>query len=105
MKGAVRVSDLGFVTGDAHSCPACAHVCVGPVISGSGDVFVNGLNAARKGDPGVHAVCCGPNTFNTNEGSDNVFVNGKPFVRRGDATKHCGGDGKIITASANVNVN
>ena len=38
---------MALVLGDAHGCPACAHVCTGPMISGSNDVFINGLNAAN----------------------------------------------------------
>ena len=105
MKGVIRVSDMALVLGDAHGCPACAHVCTGPMISGSNDVFINGLNAVRKGDPGVHAACCGPNTYQTNAGSDNVFVNGKPLVRIMDDTKHCGGNWHMITCSFNVMCN
>jgi uncharacterized Zn-binding protein involved in type VI secretion len=102
---AVRLGDLAMVVGDSHGCPGCPHVCIGPTIDGSNDVFINSLNAIRKGDPGIHAACCGPNTFNTNEGSPNVFVNGKPLVRLNDETKHCGGTGHTITGSPNVFVN
>ncbi len=102
MKPAVRLSDLAFVAGDAHGCPVCPHVCVGPVTNASNDVFINGLGACREGDPGIHAVCCGPNTFKTAQGSPNVNVNGKPLVRMGDKTEHCGADGKMILGSPNV---
>ena len=102
---AVRLGDLAMITGDAHGCLACPHVCVGPTIDGSNDVFINSLNAIRKGDPGIHAACCGPNNFKTNQGSPNVFVNGKPLVRMNDQTKHCGGMGKMINGSPNVFVN
>lgn len=105
MKCAARLSDLALVAGDAHGCPVCPHICTGPIISASNDVFINSLGAARKDDPGIHAVCCGPNTFTINEGSDNVFVNGKPMARMGDQTKHCGGNGKIIIGSFNVSCN
>lgn len=102
MKPAVRLSDLSLVLGDAHACPICPHVCVGPIINASNNVFINGLGACRKDDPGIHAVCCGPNTYTAAQGSDNVMVNGKPLVRLGDKTSHCGGDGKTITGSPNV---
>ena len=102
---AVRLGDLGLILGDVHVCPGCPHVCIGPTIDGSNDVFINGRNAIRKDDPGIHAACCGPNTFKANEGSSNVFVNGKPLVRLNDQTKHCGGMGHIITGSPNVYVN
>ncbi|MFA5624797.1 MAG: PAAR domain-containing protein [Bradymonadales bacterium] len=105
MPAAFRLSDLALVPGDAHGCLICPHICIGPSINGSPDVFINGLAAIREGDPGIHAACCGPNTYKTSEGSPNVFVNGKPLVRKGDKTSHCGGDGKTITASPNVFVN
>ncbi len=105
MPAAVRLSDIALITGDAHVCYVCPHTCLGPVISASTNVFINGLGAARKGDPGIHAVCCGPNTYTINEGSNNVYVNGKPLARLNDETKHCGGNGKLITSSPNVNVN
>lgn len=105
MPGAARISDLAFISKDTHACPACPHACVGPIISGSNNVFINGKGAARKGDPGIHAVCCGPNTYTINEASSNVYVNGIPLARRGDETKHCGGNGEIITCSFNVSCN
>ena len=105
MKLAARLSDLAFISGDAHGCCICPHICTGPVIDASNNVFINSLGAARVGDPGIHAVCCGPNTFKCAEGSNNVFVNGKALVRKDDKTEHCGGDGKIITGSANVHCN
>ena len=102
LKGVARVSDLALVPSDGHFCPGCMHVCIGPVISGSNDVFVNSLNAVRKGDPGIHAACCGPNTYVTHEGSSSVYVNGVPLVRWLDETKHCGGMGRMVMASPNV---
>ncbi len=105
MPSAARLSDIALVNGDAHGCSVCPHVASGPIISASVNVFINGLGAARKGDPGIHAVCCGPNTFTINAGSDNVYVNGKPLARMQDETKHCGGNGKIIAGSPTVNCN
>ncbi|MBO4351625.1 MAG: PAAR domain-containing protein [Proteobacteria bacterium] len=101
-KPAARLSDDARVPADTHGCPHCAHPCVGPIIDASNDVFINGLGAARVGDPGVHSVCCGPNTYKCAEGSPNVFVNGKAMVRKGDKTEHCGGDGQMIMGSPNV---
>jgi hypothetical protein len=65
-------------------------------------VFVNGRAALRVGDPGVHAACCGPNTWKAAKGSATVFVNGKAFHRLGDMTTHCGGVGKLVEGSPNV---
>ena len=105
MKSSVRLSDIAMIAGDAHGCPVCPHICTGPIISASNDVFINNLGAARKGDPGIHAACCCPNTYTLNAGSDNVYINGKPAVRMFDETKHCGGNGKVITGSPNVYIN
>jgi len=90
-----RVSDLSKATVDAHGCPGCPHPPIGPAIAGSPDVMVNSLPALRKDDPGIHAVCCGPNTWNTVATSGTVMINKKGAVRSGDMTKHCGGPGSI----------
>ncbi len=97
-----RVSDIGNVDACAHGCPACPHPCKGPVVSGSPDVFVNSLPAARLGDPGMHMACCGSNTYTCNSGSGSVFINGKKAHRKGDDTKHCGGNGSMTSGSADV---
>ena len=103
MPGAVRLGDIALVVGDAHACSICPHVASGPAIDGSNDVFINSKNAVRKEDRGMHAVCCGNNTYIANEGSDNVFVNGKPLVRMFDQSKHCDkAKGMFITASPTV---
>jgi uncharacterized Zn-binding protein involved in type VI secretion len=53
------------------------------------------------GDHGVHAGCCGSNTFVIKTGDPNVLIDGKPAARVGDQTQHCGGTGRIISASGN----
>ena len=106
MPGAVRLGDIALVTGDAHSCSICPHVASGPAIDGSNNVFINSKNAVRKNDRGIHAVCCGNNTYTADQGSNNVYVNSKPLVRMSDKTKHCGKtSGKFITSSPNVSCN
>jgi uncharacterized Zn-binding protein involved in type VI secretion len=102
MPGAARLGDKAQVQADAHGCPACPHPGTGPTVTGSTDVFINGLSAVRKGDLGIHTACCGPNLYNCKEGSPDVYVNGKPLVRMQDATKHCGGDGQVIEGSPDV---
>ena len=89
------VNDKAYCPSDAHGCPACPHPVSGPITTGSPDVLLNGLPAARVGDTGVHASCCGPNTFKIVEGDPEVLINGKPAARFGDKTQHCGGIGKI----------
>ncbi|MBL8787457.1 MAG: hypothetical protein JNJ59_21315 [Deltaproteobacteria bacterium] len=98
-----RVSDIGSVDADAHGCPACPHPAKGPIIVGSPNVFTNSLPTARMDDKGVHAACCGPNMFTASAGSGTVFVNGKKAHRKDDKQTHCGGTGKSIKGSPNVN--
>lgn len=87
---------------DAHGCPACPHPAIGPAIIGSPDVNVNQRPALRVDDTGIHAACCGPNTWSATQGSPTVFVNGKAAHRMTDAQRHCGGIGKLVEGSPNV---
>jgi uncharacterized Zn-binding protein involved in type VI secretion len=102
MPAVARLADQAQTSADAHGCPACPHPAIGPIVQGSADVFVNGRPAARKGDRGVHAVCCGPNTFTIAKGSPSVYVNGIPLARMNDKTQHCGGTGPITEGSNDV---
>jgi uncharacterized Zn-binding protein involved in type VI secretion len=81
---------------DAHGCPACPHPVIGPITTGSGQVLVQGLPAARQGDTGVQAACCDGNTYRITGGDSSVLINGRPAAKIGSATKHCGGTGKIV---------
>ncbi len=90
MPPAARITDM-------HTCPEATpepHVG-GPVISGSPNVFINGLPAARVGDP---LTCVGPPDLIA-KGSTGVFINGLPAARMGDLTAH---GGVIIGGSPNV---
>lgn len=102
MPAAARVGDNANCPADIHGNPCCPHNVTGPATAGSPDVFVNGRSALRLGDPGIHALCCGPNTWSCAAGSSTVFINGRPAVRLGDMTQHCGGIGKIIGGSSDV---
>lgn len=97
-----RLGDKANTPSDAHGCPGCPHPGVGPAISGSANVNVNGRPALRQDDTGMHAACCGPNMWRAAQGSATVFINGKPAHRVGDATSHCGGNGKLIDGSQDV---
>ena len=104
MPSAARQDDISLNPADAHGCLVCPHSVSGPAVTGSEDVIVAGspqLRATAR-DQGVHAACCGPNTWVTLQGSSTVFVNDIPAVRLGDATTHCGGIGSIITGASNV---
>jgi uncharacterized Zn-binding protein involved in type VI secretion len=97
-----RLQDKSKVDADAHGCNSCAHPCVGPAVSGSPNVKINGKLALRVGDNGTHSSCCGPNTWVAQAGSGTVKINGKGAHRKDDADKHCGGMGKMIEGSPNV---
>ncbi|HEX2569580.1 MAG TPA: PAAR domain-containing protein [Polyangia bacterium] len=71
-------------------------------MSGSPNVQVNGRPALRVGDTGIHAACCGGNTWTAQQGSATVFINGKPAYRMNDPSRHCGGMGRLIEGSPNV---
>lgn len=98
-----RVFDMGKVDSDAHGCPACPHPAVGPAVQGSPNVNVNGLPATRETDIGVHGACCGPNMWTAKGKSGTVKINSKGAHRKDDAQTHCGGNGKSIQGSPNVN--
>ena len=97
-----RVSDISTVPADVHGCPACPHPCMGPATKGSPNVKVNKLPALRVTDTGIHAACCGPNTWVAKAGSGTVFINSLKAHRLGDADQHCGGMGKLTAGSPNV---
>jgi uncharacterized Zn-binding protein involved in type VI secretion len=69
---------------------------------GSPDVLINNMPALRVTDPGCHAPCCGPNSWQAQKGSATVSINNLAAHRMGDMTKHCGGVGTLITGSADV---
>lgn len=103
MPGVCRLGDRSKAPVDTHGCPACPHPnVVGPSISASSNVFVNGAPALRIDDLGMHTSCCGTNMWMVIQASAQVFVNGSQVVRQGDMTQHCGGVGKMIEASGNV---
>ena len=101
MPGQARIGDKAEGICE-HRCHSCPHSVSGPATQGSPDVFINGKPAVRKGDGGVHASCCGANTWTAKGSSPTVIINGKEAFRRTDATRHCGGDGILIQASGNV---
>ncbi len=97
-----RLGDKSQAPVDVHGCPACPHPVIGPAIVGSPNVMVNGMPALRVGDKGIHAVCCGPNTWTATAGSATVMINNLPAHRMGDQDQHCGGPGTLIEGSPDV---
>jgi len=102
MPGQGRIGDKAFAAACNHGCPICPHPVQGPGVQGSMDVLVNGLNALRLDDPGIHSPCCVLNTWKAAAGSGTVLINDKPAHRLGDKTQHCGGTGNLVEGSANV---
>ena len=70
-----RLGDKSQIPADAHGCPGCPHPAIGPAIDGSPNVNVNSRPALRVGDHGMHAACCGPNTWTASAGSGTVNIN------------------------------
>ena len=96
--GYARVSDTSRVDADAHGCPACPHPASGPIIGASGtNVILASHPVATVGDPGIHAACCGPNTFVIKTGDARVLINGKPAAWQHSEVEHCGGTGYMET--------
>lgn len=92
------VGDLAVCHHDAHGCPTCPHPVSGLVTTGSSYVTIGGKPAARLGERGAHAACCGPNLFEIIGGDPEVLIDGRPAAKLGSATKHCGGAGTIVRA-------
>ncbi len=97
-----RFGDQSYVPVDTHGKPCCPHECIGPATDGSPDVYVNGRPALRVTDSGVHAACCGPNTWVAKEGSSVVLINNLESHRLFDADMHCGGPGFMVEGSEDV---
>lgn len=74
--------------GSGHGCYPSS-----PAISGSPDVWIDGIQALRQGDALAAHAC--PNTVphgrTVSGGSPTVFINGRPLARVGDAID-CGGE-------------
>jgi len=104
MPAAARLGDKSKVDSDSHGCPACPHTATGPAIAGSPDVLINKMPAIRVDDKGVHSPCCGGGTWIAKTGSATVLINGKKAHRKDDQDQHCGGMGKMIEGSSDVNI-
>lgn len=86
-----------------HTCPESdgpvPHVG-GPILTGSPNVFIGGLPAARVTDK---VTCVGPPDMIV-MGSPTVLINGLPAARMGDQTAHggviVGGLGTVLIGTA-----
>lgn len=103
---AARISDNALGIPHCHSVHPWSpvpHPCTGPIVKGAPTVLIGGMPAARLGDTGTHAACCGPNTYNIIKGSATVMICGMPAARLGDSTLHCGmASGNIIAGCPTV---
>jgi uncharacterized Zn-binding protein involved in type VI secretion len=97
-----RLGDKAQAPIDTHGCPGCPHSVIGPAVIGSPTVMVNKRPALRVGDIGVHAACCGPNTWTAQRGCLTVMINGQAAFRQGDTSRHCDGMGQLVEGSPNV---
>jgi len=94
MPKAARLAD----SGSGHGCfPPTS------IVSGSGDVFIDGRPAARSGDPLAPHGCkdCVPHGRAIAGGSSSVFINNRPAARVGDGIG-CGGS--VASGSGTVSV-
>ena len=94
--GCAAVGDRASCPADSHGTPACPMSTIGPITTGSPNVFVRGRPAARVGDVGIHAACAGSNTFEIVSGDGSVMINGRPAAKIGSTKQHCGGMGSIV---------
>ncbi|MDY0340900.1 MAG: PAAR domain-containing protein [Coriobacteriia bacterium] len=97
--GYACVGDQSMCPSCSHGNPCCPHATIGPITTGSPNVYIRGRPAARVGDTGVAAACCGPNTFEITSGDSSVLINGRPAATIGSTTQHCGGVGSIVGGS------
>ncbi|MCW5980952.1 MAG: PAAR domain-containing protein [Bryobacteraceae bacterium] len=102
MKPQSRLGDRSHVPVDTHFNSCCPHDCIGPAVTGSPNVVVNSQPALRVTDTGVHALCCGPNTWVAVEGSQTVLINNLSAHRLDDLDQHCGGPGQMVDGSPDV---
>ena len=102
MPAATRSGD-----GETGTCdlglPGCPHTRSGTNSTVSGNVFINGLGAHRKGDTGP-CNCPHGGTFESVGASGTVFINGHGATRIGDTTtcQICGKSGSHTVGSGNV---
>ncbi|MFN8290258.1 MAG: PAAR domain-containing protein [Chitinophagaceae bacterium] len=93
-----RVGSVAKCMADAHGGPADPLPVIGTVMTGNGNVLINGLPAACEGDRGRHVSCAGPNNFVIVGGDDEVLINGKRAACMAfSETKHCGGRGQLVS--------
>ncbi|MEO7327836.1 MAG: hypothetical protein ABI193_04620 [Minicystis sp.] len=84
-------------------CPVCKKPPIGPSTTGSENVLINSLPAARVHDRGLHTAGCPAGAWEADEGAPAVLVNHQNAHRFGDGAAHRGGQrGKLVEGSPNV---
>lgn len=111
MANAARIGDTidGMTTGehaghyDEYGNPIHGiSTITGSIITGSSNVFINGLGAARTGDITEEFDVCDTGSGTIGQGSLSVFINGKSASRLGDPINPHNGTASITSGSANV---
>ena len=97
MPKATRLGDIG----SGHGC----HFPPSPSISASGDTYIEGIPAVRKGDAYAPHACpacpAPPHPRSLSGGSGTVSINGKPAGRVGDAIS-CGGSVSVGAGTVRI---
>lgn len=79
------MSKPAAVIGSHHVCPLPKH-SGGPVVSGSQNVFHEGVSACRQSDP----MACKSSMDTVASGSSTVYINSLQAARLGDPSVHGG---------------
>jgi uncharacterized Zn-binding protein involved in type VI secretion len=109
MPQAARVGDIAVGTPHCHSVHPWSpvpHPVSGPIQTGAATVYIENSQAARLNDMGIHAACCGPNTYMIVSASGTCIIEGSAAARVGDTTLHCGtAAGSIVSGASTTMIN
>lgn len=98
-----RLGCMAICPADGHGSLSDPLTTIGMVITGNGNVLINGLPAVCVDDRGKHAACAGPNTFVIASGDPEVLINGKRAANLlWGKTRHCGGMGQLISLEGSL---
>jgi len=104
MAGFARVGDPIQGGPHCHGHPHGPKPSPGLICKGSVKVLIEGMPAARQGDQGYSAQCCGGiGAIVLLRSQAKVLIEGRPAATLGTPTLHCGiGPGAIQKASTKV---
>ena len=83
-------------------CDGCGKLAVGPAVSASDNVLVNGRPSVRVHDTGAHTEGSPDGAWEAVEGAPAVLINSRNAHRLGDGDKHRSGKGALMEGSPNV---